>query len=517
MNADLSFRRVFFALLMALLVVGLVGANGGARVNAASPQPGDKNSGVQTAGPAEGVFGDAPPAPGSKNSPSAQNPAGSDGAATRQVPLAGSKNSAARSLNASNLAGIAPMLAGSSGVIACGVAVNFDWTTTATSPQVINQCTLSAPVDGYIFISASGSLALTDSDYEGLFNLGVDAAAPDGSVDRWVNVYADAGDGTDETVALSVLKPVTAGNHTVYFLGQRAAGTGTVTVYDPSLSVIFIPAAGSEILACGGSGNQNWSTTSSTAAVVRSCSLTLPQDGLIFFSADASIARSDGEFEIHLQASLDAASPESAPDRWVNLYNDSGDGTDKSAALSFVRPVSAGAHTFNLLASRYAGTATATLYDPTVSVIYIPLAATRMVACGDAQHTNHTISTPSYQVLTQCTLTVPQSGWVFISADASLGFAAAGAAYEGRFEIGVDNPNGDANTDRWVNIYTDATDGTDKTVALNAIRYLSAGTHTFYMVGRLASGAGPAQVYDPMISVLAPGAQLMLPAILKGS
>jgi hypothetical protein len=37
---------------------------------------------------------------------------------------------------------------------------------------------------------------------------------------------------------LSVLKPVTAGTHTFYFLGKRYSGTATVLVYDPTLTVI---------------------------------------------------------------------------------------------------------------------------------------------------------------------------------------------------------------------------------------------------------------------------------------
>ena len=53
-----------------------------------------------------------------------------------------------------------------------------------------------------------------------------------------VNVYNDSGDGTDKSVALSVLKSVTAGTHTFYFLGSRYNGAGTVLLYDPTLTVI---------------------------------------------------------------------------------------------------------------------------------------------------------------------------------------------------------------------------------------------------------------------------------------
>lgn len=89
-----------------------------------------------------------------------------------------------------------------------------------------------------MFISADGSLARQDGEYEALFEIGIDTTSGDANIDRWVNVYNDSGDGTDESVALSVLKPVNAGAHTFYFLGRRYGGSGTALVYDPTLTVI---------------------------------------------------------------------------------------------------------------------------------------------------------------------------------------------------------------------------------------------------------------------------------------
>jgi len=114
----------------------------------------------------------------------------------------------------------------------------MNWTTTSSSFKVIRQCTLTAPQDGWVFISTDGSLARQDGEYEALFEIGIDTTSGDANIDRWVNVYNDSGDGTDESVALSVLKPVTAGVHTFYFLGRRYGGLGTVLVYDPTLTVM---------------------------------------------------------------------------------------------------------------------------------------------------------------------------------------------------------------------------------------------------------------------------------------
>jgi hypothetical protein len=53
-----------------------------------------------------------------------------------------------------------------------------------------------------------------------------------------VSVYDNTGDGTDRSVALSVLKTVSGGTHTFYFLSRGYAGAGTVLAYDPTLRVI---------------------------------------------------------------------------------------------------------------------------------------------------------------------------------------------------------------------------------------------------------------------------------------
>jgi hypothetical protein len=297
-----------------------------------------------------------------------------------------------------------------------------------------------------VFLSANGSLARLNGEYEAQFEIGIDSTSGDSNIDRWVNVYNDSGDGTDKSVALSVLKPVAAGTHTFYFLGARYNGAGTVLLYDPTLTVIFIPAADSQVLTCGSSGNLNWTTTSSSFQVIRQCALAAPQAGWAFLSADGSLARQNGEYEAKFEIGIDSTSGDYNIDRWVNVYNDSGDGTDESVALSVLKPVAAGAHTFYSLGARYSGTSTVLLYDPTLTVIYIPSPSTAAVTCGSSGNLNWTTTSSSFQVIRQCTLSVPQAGWVFLSADGSL---ARNGEYEAQFEIGIDSTSGDYNIDRW--------------------------------------------------------------------
>ena len=317
---------------------------------AATPEPSSKNYGGETAvDSSSGTTVAATPDPASKNY-------GSDGQASTP------------------LGDIVASLSAGGSLVACGASGNLSWSTTSSGFQVIRQCTLSVPQDGWVFISADGSLARMNGEYEAQFEIGIDTTSGDGNIDRWVNVYNDTGDGTDESVALSVLKPVTVGTHTFYSLGRRYYGTATVLVYDPTLTVVFIPAANTEILPCGASGALGWSTTSSGFQVIRQCTLSVPQDGWVFISADGSLGRLGGEYEAQFEIGIDSTSGDWNIDRWVNVYNDTGDGTDRSVALSVLKPVTAGTHTFYFLGSRYDGTATVLVYDPTLTVVFIPCA-----------------------------------------------------------------------------------------------------------------------------------------------
>lgn len=128
-------------------------------------------------------------------------------------------------------------------LVACSGGGDLEWSTTAGDLQIVCQCTLTLPADGYVFLSAGGSLSGRTCDYEARFRLGIDGTAGDPATDRWVNIYGDADDGMDGVLAVSALRPLKAGTHTFYLLGRRAGGTGTVLLHDPSLAVIAWPAA----------------------------------------------------------------------------------------------------------------------------------------------------------------------------------------------------------------------------------------------------------------------------------
>ncbi|MDP3695493.1 MAG: hypothetical protein Q8R42_05220 [Desulfocapsaceae bacterium] len=253
-------------------------------------------------------------------------------------------------------------------VLNCSASGNLDWTSSSGVFGVIRQCTMNVPEDGWVLIKADGSMARrSDGEYEALFRIGIDSTTGDSNIDRWVNVYNDSGDGTDKSMALSVIKPVTAGNHTFYFLGSRSAGSGTVMVFDPTLNVVFLPAQ--KMPNCSASGNMTWTTSSAAFSEMRQCTMNVPEDGWVLITADGSMARYDGEYEALFNIGIDSTTGDPDIDRWVNVYNDSGDGTDESVALSVMKPVTAGNHTFNFLGLRQAGSGTVMVYDPTLSVV----------------------------------------------------------------------------------------------------------------------------------------------------
>jgi hypothetical protein len=489
----------------------------------------------------EAQVGTLPTAVEGKNVPGAGDPIQDGVLAAQEAPLAGSKNGGAPSPAGdgdgvvdttvpkgpksapddatpvslgSDVAAGAVALGTLGELLTCGASGNMDWTTTSSTRLIVRQCTLTVPQDGYLFISASASLARQDGEYEAEFRVGIDSTTGDISTDRWVNVYNDAGDGTDESMALSVLKPVEAGAHTIYLLGKRYSGAGTVLVYDPTLSVIYIPAAGVDVLACGAQPT-DWTTTSSALEVAAGCSLTVPGPGVVFLSAGASMGRATGPFEAQFEIGIDSTAGDGNIDRWVNVYDDTGDGTDKSMALSVLKNVGAGAHTFYLLGKRYSGAGAVLAYRATLTAIYIPATSTRAVACGASGDINWTTTSGSFQVMRQCTVNVPQAGYAFIAGDSSL--ARYDGEYEAQFEIGVDSTAGDNNIDRWVNIYNDTGDGTDKSMAISVLKPVARGMHTFYLLGRRYGGAGAVLAYDPTLTVIIPGANwdLFLPLVTR--
>jgi hypothetical protein len=294
--------------------------------------------------------------------------------------------------------------------------------------------------------------------------------------------------------------------HDPYGITRSGTATpGTKNYSDELSAAVAAEATGSpsgwRFNACGAILDGGWTTTSSAFEVIRSCTMTFPENGFVYLKGSSSVGWASADVEVRLNLAIDSASGNPATDRWINVYSDSSDGTDKNADVTLLAPVSAGAHTFYFLGSRYGGTGTVQLYDPALSVLYFPSSSADVLACGVANNSVWTTTETSFQEIRSCALTVPQSGFVYINGTSSAGLGPNGA-YEARFRLGIDTVTGTASSDRWVNVTTDSSDGTDEPVSTSLLTSVSAGAHTFYFLGSRYSGTGTVQLYDPALSVL---------------
>ncbi len=458
------------------------------------------------------------PQPGSKN---ARMPLAVDSnGVTKSYPLQGDSKQPAAGLSLP-VSPTAPQMIGDSyGFIACSAGGGGGWTTTANTWQVVRSCTATFPEDGFVYINATSSVGLSSdiTPFEARIGLNIDNPAANGVTDRWVNIYTDSGDGTDKSVADDMISPVISGTHTFYFLATRAGGSGTVQLYNPTISVLYYPNSNPEVMACGVTNNLDWSTTESTFQIVRSCTLTVTQPGYVYVSGTSAVALSDSAYEVRLRVGVDSTSGSASSDRWINVYTDAGDGTDEAVATSNLTSVTPGLHTFYFLAARYNGTGTVVLYDPSLSVLFFPATNVTAKTCGATGSDVWTNATTDYTVVRSCTVDVPARGFAFVAADASAGLNAttAGSDWEGQFRFGLDNSTiGNSGFDRWINLYTDTGDGTDRTLALSGMFDVSAGSHTFYVLGKRYTGTGTLRLYSPSLTVIVPVAHLYLPVVLK--
>ena len=360
----------------------------------------------------------------------------------------------------------------------------------------MRQCSLTAPADGWALVVADSSLAYADGAYEVQVTVDIDSVSAYAELSRWVNINSDTGgDGTDKSVALSVLKRVTAGTHSFRMLAKRYSGAGTVRAYNPTLSVIFIPAPSPIALACGApAADMGWSLDLPTLSIVLECDLTAPQDGWAFISTSASLVPIGDAVEAHFAIDIDSPVGDPSTDRWVNLYSDAGDGDDESLAISVLKPLAAGPHTFYLLGARYTGAGTVGIRDAAMSVIYIPAASATLLTCGRLRQPHmddDRCSVPGHAPV-HARGAAGRLGLHFRRRDPRL----RGRRLRGRFALGIDSLTESAGTSRFVNVYgTRATAATGRWRCRFSSRSQPA-THTFYLLGKRLSGTASLRAYD---------------------
>lgn len=396
---------------------------------------------------------------------------------------------------------------------ACNAAGEDNYTNVTGATSVVRSCKLVAPVAGNVLVIATGTVDYINGPYLAYFNVGIDILTGDENYDRYVQVTQDATYGdSDWSISVSVLLPVAAGLHTIYFTGARYSGTGTINMYDPTLSAVFIPSNNVDMVTCSSSGQQNFTTTSSTLVAARQCTFTMPAASQVFIMYNTGLGLDDSAYEAHLRLGIDNLTGDSGNDRWVDV----GDlGGFNSAQVSGVYSLAAGTHTIYGLAGRWGGSGTVWLIDSALSVLVIPPDGRLLQYCShQGQQTYTTTSTSPVAVFTCSGWLKPPGGWILTVGDG--GMDLYDNYYEAMFEPMVyPSPHNFEHT-RWQTMYPGDGSGFDTTFVVSRMDYMPSGNSDYTLEVSRTSGSGTIALYDPSFTQLYfPYAMLTLPAILR--
>jgi hypothetical protein len=396
----------------------------------------------------------------------------------------------------------------------CGDRVDGTFSTVSGTFTEVAKCEFTAPSSGTAIVLATSGLGFVDADYEALLSLNVDSPTAPSFGDpksRYVNIYGDAGgNGTDKTTALQSTFAVTAGTHSAYLLASRQTGLGTVSLSDPSLEVIFVPDDEPGIEICSEQDGETYLNSTTTFTTAATCSFNAATPGFVWTLASGSAALSGGAYEANFRLGIDeATSGLATTDRYVNIYPDSGDGTDETVAAEILTTVPAGAHTLSFIGQRFgsnSGTGTVQVYDPGIIGLFIPADYEGVQLCSATGADTYDNNTTSFTTARECSLDLAEDSDVLIHAGASGAMAfpqGAAAEWEGQFALGVDAT---ASVERALNIYYDGAegDGTDRGIAASVLAEdVPAGVHDFSFLGRRNAGTGMVRAYAAALSVLA--------------
>jgi hypothetical protein len=407
------------------------------------------------------------------------------------------------------------------GLLLCSETGDGDWTTTSATFEVIRQCTLVVPESGSVYLSASASVGLSDGGqaYKADFRLGLDPIAGDAATDRRVSIDLDSGDGQDKSVMATHLMTVTAGAHTIYFLGRRDTGPGTVQLHDPSLSAVYFPDSLAEVKTCGAAADDTWTTTQNTFQEIRHCTLDLPESGSVYLSGSAGVELADGgsAYQGAFQLGVDDATGDLDSVRLVDISPDSGDGSREVVATALFKPaIITGTHTFYFSGERYSGSSVMQVHDASLSVLFFPASSIALTFCGKTTYGLWSSISSAYSTIRWCNLSLSRNGRAFVEASAWTLMTDPGTTHEweGHFRLGLDDMGGSANYDRQVNAYD--SQGGQRIVADSGVFAMEPGNHTSYFVGSRTTGPGTAVIWAASLFVLnVPDLTVYLPLILK--
>jgi hypothetical protein len=255
----------------------------------------------------------------------------------------------------------------------CTNTLNGDWFTDSTDNQIVLSCSnIAASGNGFIFYAANTWLRRTDGAYEAVLWMNIDGAYKDTTA-RWQNAYNDFTNGTDDTLAITGIHPVSAGVHTVDFLTRKRAGSGQVTLTDPNIAAFYFPATDPNVKACGDLPGDSWYTSFSNYQDFRVCPLIGSSPGPMHLTAPTVLLlSSDGtagsRYDLDNQAfqmgvRLGVLDPNGFPEttRQFNVFDDGGDYSDTTFSASALVGLQPGYYLFYSSGARISGPGEATI------------------------------------------------------------------------------------------------------------------------------------------------------------
>jgi hypothetical protein len=158
-------------------------------------------------------------------------------------------------------------------------------------------------------------------------------------------------------------------------------------------------------------------------------------------------------------------------------------------------PLGAGSHTIRLLGKSENPPEPVRLEEASLSAIFIP-ESSDLLACYD-DDSEWSTSTVNYGTILKCTLQVPEDGWAFVTADATVRWQSLDQVLDLGFLFdSATKPEGGthlgAHTGTWS--YSPA--------ATSFLKQVTKGDHSFSLVGRRNTGTGQVDVFYPVLNVI---------------
>jgi hypothetical protein len=369
-------------------------------------------------------------------------------------------------------------------------------TTSAVFVNVVS-CTLTVPVNGTAFLTASASLFISPNlqSAELDVRLATDGAPDNGSL-RSLAVVADDGDGSDLSMGTQGLGSLSPGTHTFTLQMERSSGSGSPELLHPVVQALFIPSGSTDtdIRACSSQFLGTMSLSNPSLVSLLTCAFDAPSAGSVYVRASAGVVKTintdvssfDSVLEIDgLPAAVSGGDPAS---NTVTIR----DSRDPFRKLAFTTQraasINSGHHTFTLAVKTVAGEGI-NLVNSSVRAFFVPNVSEESTACASSSVSSTTPTGSAPTVIVSCSINLPRDGAIQVHVSGDV--LPSTANYTGQYDIvfdGLVQPS----TTRYMNMYSIAADQTVTPMVSDLQHDATAGQHTIqFEMRRYGLGGSP--------------------------